>query len=141
MNQDRQLEFDREFDVSAKNSIFGIRHVVIANFTDGHDAFLMQITRQHLEHAFGKFGVVRFFGIQTQCAEVLDAELRGSEALPAQQRQKVVLERTHVSAWLTQPKRRFDDRRDTRFGHGLVVVRRTGRHVDVGGRTVSCCLL
>ena len=60
-----------------------------------------------------------------------NAELRGAEALPADEARQVVDERPHVRARLAQPERRLDDGDDAGRGHSLVVVRGSRAHVDV----------
>ena len=74
-------------------------------------------------------------------AEVADAELAGAEALPAEQRQEVVLERADVRARLAEPERRLDDGGDAGRGHRLVVVGRARRHVDVRIEHFHWCCL
>jgi hypothetical protein len=55
------------------------------------------------------FGLLASLGVERQGAEVADAELLRPEALPAEQRQEVVLEGADVVARLPDPEGRLDD--------------------------------
>jgi hypothetical protein len=62
---------------------------------------------------------------------VTNAELSGTEPLPTDEREEVVLEAAHVRSWLAEPKRGLDHRRDAGRRHRGVVVGGSRRHVHV----------
>src|SRR5580700_342184 len=109
----------------------GGRLLVVADFTDRHDTFLEQETRQDFHDLFGEALVVGLFAVQADRAVVADAELRGAEAFPADQRGKIIDIGADGSARLANPEGGLDDRNNAGRRHRLVVGRRARQHVDM----------
>src|SRR5262249_58215464 len=93
---------------------------------------LVQEMRKHLQYIVAELRYVRFLRVQSNRAEMLDAELRGAKPLPPEQRVEVVDEAPDRRPRLTEPERRFDDRDDAGGGHRLVIVGGARGHVNVG---------
>jgi hypothetical protein len=121
----------RQLELRAEDAVLGGRLVVVADLAHGDDAVLLEVARQEREHTVGERRVVGLLGVERERAVVPDAELLRAEALPAEQRQEVVLERADVRARLAHPEGRLDDGGDARGRHGLIVVGRARGHVDV----------
>jgi hypothetical protein len=90
----RQVELLRERELGAVVLVLGLGLVVVADLADGHHAFLGEEQRQHVEHLLGERLVVGLLAVEADGAVVLYAELRGAEALPADQARQVI----HVGA-------------------------------------------
>ena len=132
MNQDRQGVLSGELDLSPEIAIFGLGLVVVPDLADRDHAVLLEIATQERDHAVGDFRVVRLLGVERQGAKMTDPELLRTEPFPAEQRKKIVLERSDMRSGLPHPECRLDDRRDPGRRHRLVVVGRARGHVDMG---------
>jgi hypothetical protein len=131
VDEDRQVEPQGQLELGGEVLLLLRRLVVEPDLPDRDHAVLGEIARKDLHDARGDSPVVRLLGIQRQRAEVVDAELAGAEALPAQEPAEVVLESADVGAGLAKPERGLDDRGDPGLGHRLVVESRPRGHVDV----------
>jgi hypothetical protein len=60
-----------------------------------------------------------------------DPKLAGTESLPTHQGAKVIFKASDFRPWLTQPKSRFDDRYNTCFSHGFIVISGSGYDVNM----------
>ena len=121
----------RELNLSAKDAIFGVGLIVVADLADRDHPVLVEVPPHHGQDAVGQVRVVCLFRIQRQGGEMANAELKSPETLPAKQREKVVLEGAHVGSRLPDPEGRLDDGGDAGISHGLIVVGGSGGHVDV----------
>jgi hypothetical protein len=99
------------------------RLVVVADLADGNHALLGQVTRQDIHHLFGERLVIGLLAVQSDGAVVTDAELRGAEALPADDARQIVDVATDAGARLPKPEGGFDDSDDAGGDHTFVVVR------------------
>src|SRR5690606_12015710 len=107
VDQDRQIRVARELDLRREAALLGRRDLVEADLADRDHALFLEIERQELEHAVGESFVVRFFRVEPHRREMTNPELARTEALPAEQREEIVLEGSDVRSRLTHPKRRL----------------------------------
>src|SRR5574337_659710 len=127
----QHVELERERELRAVVLVLDRGLVVVADLADRDYAFLGEVARQQIDHAFSQRGVVGLLAVQPDRAVVADAELRRAKALPADQAREVVDEAADVGPRLALPERRFDHRDDAGGLHPFVVVGGTRRHVDV----------
>jgi hypothetical protein len=67
------------------------------------DAFLVEVTRQHVNDFINEPGIVGFLGIKGDRTEVPDSELTRAKPFPAQQAVEVVDEASGVRSRLSKP--------------------------------------
>lgn len=116
-----ELVVGGELELGGEGGVLGGGHRVVADLAHGHDLVLDEIAGQFVEDG-DTAGVVRFLGVEGECAVVGDAVLGGPEGFPAEERVEVVEEGGGRGAGLAEPEGGLDDGADTRRVHGLVVV-------------------
>src|SRR5690606_31399078 len=120
---------------------FGGGLIVKTDFPNADYAFFVDKQREDFHHLLRKRFVIRLTGIQSNCAIMLDPELRGTETLPPDKTVVVISERSNACPRLTQPECRLNKGYYSHVSHCLIVIRCPRRHVDVRikeGHTLDC---
>ena len=120
---------DRKLALECRTLVF--RDIVQPDLSERDTAGMIQIRFDPVDHFIRQHSIFRLFRVQRNRGVMINAETARADRLELQNQLKIIEERSCVTAVASHPERGLDTGADARPEHCLIVIGRSGIHMDM----------
>ena len=131
VQDDRELLFLRNEQLSHKRLFLIRRYVIKANLANRHATRMLEIFRHPVNHARSKRDILAFFRIHPDRTPVINTAPARTHRLKIQNEIKIIPKAFRPTTILTEPETGFNTSPNTRIIHCVVIVRRPCQHMNM----------